>query len=189
VAPIAARRRAPFSLAAAIVVVVSIAVARLPDTLMDVVQRHSVLNGGAAGWALRLLALAAAAQATYGAFGIFRPERVETAMRLQEDVAALSSQELVSTLSRTAALMVVLTVVYGLALVSLTGERGGFWLFVLLAGGQGAWYYRECGRIAAWLDLRVGPASISRLEGAGMVEATADGRDGNESEGAGRDEF
>jgi hypothetical protein len=50
--------------------------------------------------------------------------------------------------------MVVLTLVYGVATFYVTGQRGGFWLFAVLAVLQAAWYYRQVGQVAKWLVLQ-----------------------------------
>jgi hypothetical protein len=47
--------------------------------------------------------------------------------------------------------MILLTLVYGVASFYVTGQRGGFWLFVVVGAAQTAWYYRQVGQVARWV--------------------------------------
>lgn len=113
----------------------------------------------------RLVALAAIAQLLYGGFAIFRVERVQAARERDESFARMPRERVVSSLSRNAAGMVVLTLIYGLATVAVSGLRGGFWLFPLLALAQSAWYYRELGQIARWKAFQPEPQQADKERG------------------------
>jgi hypothetical protein len=56
--------------------------------------------------------------------------------------------------------LVPLMAAFGVAAFVVTGERGGFWVFPLVALAQGAWYYRQVGQIGNWLNFQpeVAPA-------------------------------
>jgi hypothetical protein len=143
---------------AAIVLIVFVAVARLPETLVSQLERGRPLSEAQAGWVFRLMFVAALLQAAYGGFVVLRPDRVRKAMRTDPKVARMDRPSVAALVARNAAGMIALTVVYGLAAAGITGERGGFWLFALLAVAQGAYYYRESGVIARWLELQPEPA-------------------------------
>jgi hypothetical protein len=70
--------------------VLSVAVARLPKSLVEQLQRNSPLTGTEAGWAYRLLAAIAAAQVLYGGFRVLRVERVRKARETDANVARMS---------------------------------------------------------------------------------------------------
>lgn len=148
------RRRPPFIVASSILVIVSLAMARLPESLVAQLGRNAPLNGSASGWAYRLLAFIAVAQVAYGGFAVFRIDRVEKARAGDPKVAAMPHEDVIGSLSRNAAGMVLLTLLYGLASFWVTGQRGGFWLFPLLCVAQGAWYLREAGIIARWMTFQ-----------------------------------
>ncbi|MDQ3939898.1 MAG: hypothetical protein M3238_00935 [Actinomycetota bacterium] len=152
------RRRFPFAVVAAVVAVVSIAVARLPDSLVVSIENNRPFTSAQAGWAYRLLAFAAVGQAVYGAFVFLRVERVKRAQANDPKVAAMPHVAVIGSLSRNAAVMVLWSLVYGLAAFGVTGERGGFWLYPLLCVFQAAWYFREIGAVARWLAFQ--PAAI-----------------------------
>jgi hypothetical protein len=154
------RRRAPFWVTAAILLVVCIGVLRLPESFVAQVERNRPLSSSQAGWAYRLIAVVAIAQAAYGGFFLLRPEAIRKARDKDQKVAAMLRDRVVSLVARNAAFMVALTLVYGIAALGLTGERGGFWLFVVVAVAQGAWYYRQVGEIGRWLSFQ--PATESR---------------------------
>jgi hypothetical protein len=59
--------------------------------------------------------------------------------------------------AQTAAIMVGLTLVYGLAHFFLTGERGSFWLFAFVAVLQAAWYFRQTRQITEYLSVQREP--------------------------------
>ena len=144
------RRTGPFTVAGTIILVVSALVAGLPDSLLTQLMRDRILDGDQAGWAYRLLVLFALIEFVYGGYRVFRLEQASTSRIEDGRTAALSSERYISSLARTAALFVAFTVLYGLASIWLTGQRGGFWLFPLLAVAQLAWYYRSIGEIAVW---------------------------------------
>lgn len=148
------RRRPPFILAAAVTAIVSVAIARLPDSLVVSIETNRFLSNAGAGWAYRLLAFFAVALILYGGFYVLRIDHVKRARAEDDKVAAMTRARLVTSLSRNAAGMTLLTFVYGLAAFGVTGERGGFWLFPLLCVLQGAWYFREIGAVARWLGFQ-----------------------------------
>ena len=154
-----ARRRGPFAVALVAVVVVCILVIALPASLFEQVGRNRPLTDAQAGWAYRLIALVALVQAGYGGFAVFRIDRVDAIRARDPNFATKPHTEVIASLARTAAAMVLLTLVYGLATMAITGLRGGFWLFPLIAVAQAAWYYREIGQIAHWAAFQP-PAAI-----------------------------
>jgi hypothetical protein len=170
--PLLERRRGPFLVAAAVVLIVTILVFRLPESLVDQLRRHRPLSTDQSGWATKLLAMAAIAQAAYGGFVILATERVRRARENEARVSEMSKAEIVTSVARNAAAMVVLTLVYGIAAFLPTGERGSFWLFVLVAVAQGAWYFRQVGEIARWLVLQ--PEHIVRAESRGWKREPPD---------------
>ena len=149
------RRRPAFIFAAAVVVIVSVALARLPDSLVSSIERNRFLtNSSAAGWAYRLLAFFAIALVVYGGFYVFRIDHVKKARSTDPKAAALTRERVITSLSRNAAGMILLTMIYGLASFGVTGQRGGYWLFPFLCCLQGAWYFREIGAVARWLGFQ-----------------------------------
>jgi hypothetical protein len=131
-------RRLPFAVAAAALLIASTAVVRLPQSFGADMQRNGVLTGDPANLAFVILAVVAGAQAAYGGFVLLRPERLETELangRLPGSRAA--------SIAWMAAGLASLTLVYGVAAFSLTGLRGGFWVFVIMELAQGAWYFRQ----------------------------------------------
>jgi hypothetical protein len=153
------RRRGPFIVLLVGTAIVCLAVFRLPGSLLSQLSDHGPLDSGQAGWAYRLLVFVAIAQAVYGAFGVLQSERVRRARERDSKVRAMSREEIVVSLARNAAGMCALTLVYGIASLVLTGQRGGFWLFPGLVLLQAAWYYRQVGDIARWIELQ--PAFIA----------------------------
>jgi hypothetical protein len=145
------RAPGPFALAAAALAVVTLAVFRLPESFVAVLERNALLQGAAAGWAFRILAVVAVGQAAYGGFMVLRPERVELALDQEPSLRAAGHARVARSLSWNAAGISALTVVYGVAAFAITGERAGFWLFVLIGIAQLAWYYRLTGTIVEWL--------------------------------------
>jgi hypothetical protein len=111
------------------------------------------LSDTQSGWAYRLLVVAALAQVFWVGFRLLRPERVAAGRD-----ADLSNERVFAMTARTAAFIPALTIVYGLAALWVTGERGGFWLFVLIAVAQAAWYYRQVGEIGRFLGFQPQPA-------------------------------
>ena len=145
------RRWPSFIFAGAVLLIVSVAVARLPDSLVDSMERNRALSSSGAGWAYRLLAFVAVLQLLYGGFVVFRPDQLRKTRDNSPKVAAMDHPRVISYLSRTAATLTLLTLVYGIATLVVTGQRGGFWLFPLLCLAQAGWYFREIGGIARWL--------------------------------------
>lgn len=139
---------------AAILLVLCIAVARLPDSLVSLLERQSPFTSGQTGWAYRLLAFAAVAQALYGGFVLLRPSKVERSRQSDPKLAQMPRTKLIAIVARTAASMLAFTLAYGIAAFIVGGQRGGFWLFPVIAVAQGAWYYRELGQIARWLGFQ-----------------------------------
>lgn len=145
----------PFLVALAILLVAALAMLQLPETLVAQLANNRFFTSSQAGWAYRLLVLAAVAQAAYGGFVLLRAENVQRARAKDSRVAAPTTPRVISLLSRNAAFMALLTLVYGLAAFAVTGQRGGFWLFPLVALFQGAWYYRQVGEVARWLSRQI----------------------------------
>ena len=145
------RRRTPFMVVAIVVVIVTLAIFRLPESLVTQIENSGTFSLSQRGWAFRLLAFFAIAQAFYVGFAVLRPEHVKTQRDTNPRVGALTRAALLTSLARTAAGAIVLTLIYGIAAFSATGFRAGFWLFVGLAVAQGAWYFRETGQIGRWL--------------------------------------
>lgn len=160
-----ARRARPFAIVAVAIAVVCIAVLRLPDTVLALLARNTPFTTAQTGWAYRLLAFAALAQALYGGFVVLRPDHVEEARDKDPKLAAKPRTQLVAIVARTAASMTFFTVLYGLAAFGVSGQRGGFWLFPLLAAAQGAWYYRQVGQVAEWLGFQPEAASDAPARG------------------------
>ena len=151
------RRWPPFAVIAALLAIVCVAVARLPESFINQLERNRPFTSSQAGWAYRLLAAAAVAQALYGGFLVLRAERIEKARAADPKVARMSRSALVRSLARNAAAMVFWTIAYGIAAFAVTGQRGGFWFFPLLALFQGAWYYRQTGEVARWVGFQPEP--------------------------------
>lgn len=149
-----ARRARPFAIVAVLTLVICIAVIRLPDTFLALLDRTSPFSTAQKGWAYRLLAFAAVGQALYGGFKLLRPDHVEQARRKDPKLAATPRTKLVGIVARTAASMIFMTLIYGLAAFGISGQRGGFWLFPALAVAQGAWYYRQVGQIGRWMGFQ-----------------------------------
>jgi hypothetical protein len=152
-----ARRRSPFAVALAVSGILCLAILRLPDTFVENLGQDGPLNASQADWAFRLLAVFAILQILYGAYFVLRVERVGKARVDDPKVARMTRLEIMTSLSRNAAGMVFLTVVYGVAAFVATGLRGGFWLFPGMALAQAAWYYRQLGEIGRWLVFQEEP--------------------------------
>jgi hypothetical protein len=147
----------PFIYLGAVMLIVFLAVARLPELFVAQMERNSPLSFAQAGWAFRLIALAAIAQAAYGGFSILQVDKVRESWDTDPKMASMSRDQVAGLVARNAAIMVGLTLVYGLALFFLTGERGSFWLFALLAVLQGAWYFRQTRKITEYLAVQQEP--------------------------------
>ncbi|MBW3595509.1 MAG: hypothetical protein KY391_08010 [Actinobacteria bacterium] len=148
------RRRPSFLVTAAVITILSVAIARLPDSFVNTLERNRFLDNSSAGWAYRLLALFAIVQGLYGGFYVLRIDHVKRSRVEDPKVAAMTRMQVITSLSRNAAGMIALTFIYGLAAFGVTGERGGFWLFPFLCLLQGAWYFREIGAVARWLGFQ-----------------------------------
>lgn len=170
---LATRRRGPFIVTAALMLTVCGVLIAIPDSLIAQLERNRPFTDAQAGWAYRLLVFFAAAQLIYAGYSIFRIERVAEARERDPKFAALSKPGVISSLSRNAAALVVFTVAYGIASVVITGQRGGFWLFPLLAVAQAGWYYREIGQIASWKALQ--PDEDPRRPAGGVWQQTPPG--------------
>ena len=144
----------PFLWSLGVLVVVSIAVARLPQTLVEQLRRNRAFDGSQSGWAYRLLILMAIVQAAYAGFVMLRADKVGAARSKDLKLARMSRGEVVGVVQRNAAGIPLLTLVYGLTAFVLTGERGGFWIFPLIVLLQLAWYYRQTGDIVTWLSFQ-----------------------------------
>ena len=147
----------PFAVAGCLLVIVSVALFRLPESLVAQMSRNRFLSEPQARWAFRLMLGAALGQAAFVGFFLLRIERLER--RLPAHAHAVPAEWLVGSLARSAAVMSLLTVLYGMAAFAVTGERGGYWAFVALTVGQLAWYFRQVGDVASWLRLQKQPAS------------------------------
>ena len=145
------RPKGPFLIAFAIVGVVSLAVARLPSSLVIQLERHRPLSEGQAGWAVRLLVITAVVQAAYVAFTLFRSERIGALRATNQKMRRQTKPELIASAARSAAGIPLLTLVYGLSAFAASGERGSFWLFQLLALAQLAWHFRQIGQLESWI--------------------------------------
>lgn len=134
--------------------IICLAIARLPESFVTQLQQDRPFNSSQSGWAFRLLVIAAVAQALYGGFFVLRTDRIQRARREDPKMAGVSKPDLVASLARGAAGIAALTLVYGIADLWITGERGGFWTFPLLLVAQAAWYYRLVRDIEKWLVLQ-----------------------------------
>ncbi len=151
------RRLRPFGLVVLLLAIVCLAMVRLPESTLSLLQRRSPFTLAQIGWAYRLLAFAAVGQALYGGFVLQRPDHVEKARRTDPKLATLPRSKLIGMVARSAAWMTVFTLVYGLAAFAISGQRGGFWLFPALTVAQGAWYYRQVGQVASWMGFQPEP--------------------------------
>jgi hypothetical protein len=147
----------PFAVATAVLVIVEVAVFRLPSTLLDQIEANGPFTSVQADWAYRLLAFAALGQAIFVGFRVLRIERVQHSLESDPKLGEMSKSQIVASLARAAAGMALLTLVYGLSALFIGGQRGGFWLFVLLTLAQLAWYFRQTGVIAQWLEFQPEP--------------------------------
>jgi hypothetical protein len=152
-----ARPWQPFAVAATIIVVVVVAVFQLPETLLGQIERDGPFTSVQADWAYRLLALAASAQAVFVGFKVLRIERVQHSLESDPRLGEMSKTQIAASLARAAAGMAMLTLLYGLSALFIGGQRGGFWLFVVLTVAQQAWYFRQAGVIAQWLEFQPEP--------------------------------
>jgi hypothetical protein len=147
----------PFVVLGAVMLIVFVAIARLPELFVSGLEGDSPLSTAQATWAFRLLAVMAVLQAAYGGFAVLQIEKVRESWRNDPKMADMGRYDVAALVSRNAAIMVFLTVVYGLALFFLTGERGSFWFFALLALLQTAWYFRQTRQITEYLSVQPEP--------------------------------
>jgi hypothetical protein len=154
---LADRRRLPFLWGVGILAIVSLAVARLPESFVEGLQDDSPFSLQQSTWIFRFFAAAALIQALYGGFRQFRLDRIRNALETDEAAAAWPSERLVSTIARNAVVASLMPLVYGLVLLGLTGLRGNYWLFALLSLAQLAWYYRLAGELERWATDRRTP--------------------------------
>jgi hypothetical protein len=151
------RPRRPFWAALAVLAIVTVAVFRLPDSLLVQIQSNGPFTSVQADWAYRLLVLAATAQAIFVGFVVLRIERVQTSIEKDPKLAEMSKDQIAASLGRSGAGISMLTVLYGLSALFISGQRAGFWLFVLLTMVQLAWYFRQTGTISQWLEFQPEP--------------------------------
>ena len=147
------RRRWPFLAFGAVGLVACFVVAALPESLVTQMEQNRALNSGQAGWAYRFLVLFALVGAAYSMFKVFTVESIQKAQARDSKTKELPPRRIIESVAQNAAAIPLLTVVYGVASLYFTGQRGGFWLFPLIALGQGAWHYRSVGEIARWMAL------------------------------------
>ena len=151
------RRWTPLLVVAAVLAIAYVAMARLPESYVAQLARSRPLGSDEADWAYRLLALAAIAQAIYGGFVLLHTERIHKLRTTDDRVGAMPRTRVLTLVVRTAATLVLLTFVYGIAAFVITGQRGGFWLFAVLTVFQGAWYVRQVNAVARYLDFQPDP--------------------------------
>jgi hypothetical protein len=166
----AVRTREPFLAVAAGLAIVTLAVFRLPESFVAVLERNALLSGSSAGWAVRILTIVAFGQAAYAGFMVVRPERVAAALEREPALRAAGSRRLARSIAWNAAGIAALTMVYGLAAFAITGERASFWLFVVIGIAQLAWYYGLTGTIIEWLQFQ--PSAQSPEQGSGDTGAS-----------------
>ncbi len=143
-------RRTPFIAIATAGVIVCLVVMAIPESRIVAWHTARSLTDSQSGWAYGLLVLAATAQVFYSGyitFGIGQADKLR---------AAEKPEKVPTWLSRNAAIATALTLVYGLAALRITAERGGFWLFPLLAIAQGAWLYRKVRELVERVGQRSG---------------------------------
>lgn len=151
------RRWTPLLVVAAVLAIAFVAIARLPESYVAQLARSRPLSRDEADWAYRLLAFAAIAQALYGGFSLLHTDRIYKLRTADPAVAGMPRDRIMVSVMRTAATLVFLTFVYGFAAFVITGQRGGFWLFAVVALLQGAWYVRQVNAIARYLDFQTDP--------------------------------
>lgn len=148
------RHPAPFVLTLAVAVVVSVVVAALPEASVAILRDHRPLGDSAAWWAFRLILLAAILQALYVGFALLHPERIKEARSKEPRLGRMTRDEFLRSISRHAATIAALTLVYGLSAFLITGERNTYWVFPFILLAQVAIYYRQVGGIEHWLSFQ-----------------------------------
>jgi hypothetical protein len=151
-----ARRRIPFAVVGAIVVVVTVAVFRLPELFVSQLRRDAVLPDARGMWGFRILLGVAIGQAVFGGYRVLRAERIAT-VETEKIATEPDRGKLVSAAAWFGAGMIALSLVYSVASFVLTGLRAGHWAFVALIVAQGLWYYRLVGEFARWLERQPAP--------------------------------
>jgi len=152
-----ARRRFPFAIGAGVLAVVAVAVARLPESFVVGLERDAPFSYAEATWIFRFFVAGAVIQALWGGFRQFRTERIQGALERDPKAAAWPKDKLIGVVARNAVIAALMTLVYGLVLLGLTGLRGSFWVFPLISLAQGAWYYRLVGDAAGWASFQPEP--------------------------------
>ena len=108
---LASRRRAPFAFAAAALGVVTLAIFRLPESLVTQIENAGLLSLSGRGWAFRLLAFFAVMQALYVGYSVLRTERVKRARESDPRVARMTRHRIMRSLVRSAVGAVFLTMI------------------------------------------------------------------------------
>jgi hypothetical protein len=162
-------RRTPFIFVGVVVAIVTLAIFRLPESLVAQIENSGPFSLSQRGWAFRLLAFFAVLQASYVGFVLLRSERVKAAREKDAKVAQLSRLGLLRSVARTGAGTVILTLVYGITAFVATGFRAGFWFFAALCLLQMAWYFLQSGEVAKWLQFQ--PETSSTPAAGPWVEA------------------
>ena len=154
------RNWTPFYVVGAILAITFLAVARLPESFVAQMKRNRPFFDSAAeaDWAYRILATVAIAQAIYGGFVLLQVDRIRRARDNDPDLSVSPRSRVLGVTMRTAAAMVLLTLLYGGAALWFTGLRGGFWLFAVVCLIQLAWYIRQVNVVASYLDFQREPA-------------------------------
>lgn len=151
------RRWTPLIVVAVVLVIAYLAMARLPESYVAQLARSRPLSREQADWAYRLLAVVAFAQAIYGGFVLLHTDRIHKLRTTDERVKTMARRTVLDSVMRTAATLILLTFVYGVAAFIVTGQRGGFWLFALITVLQGAWYFRQINVVAGYLEFQPEP--------------------------------
>ena len=156
-----------FWVVAAIMAISFAALARLPESLVAQMSRNRPFfdTTEQADWAYRILVIVAAAQAIYGAFIVLQVDRVRGAMDADPRLSLASRQRVLTVVTRTAAGMILLTLVYGFVAFWFTGQRGGFWLFAFIGVVQLLWYLHQVNSIAGYLEWQKDPVAAPTDDG------------------------
>ena len=156
-------RARPFVAVGAVIGILSLALFRLPESFVSQIENNRPLSGPQSDWAYRLLFLAALGQALYGGFVALHAERLEKARKEDSRIRRMSRERLLTSVARTAAGMILLTLVYALAAFAVTRQRGGYWLFLALIVAQTAWYLRQVGVVGRWLAFQVDDPHLPQI--------------------------
>jgi hypothetical protein len=142
---------------AAITFIVALGVFRLPETFIIQLEDNRPLEPDAAKWAFWMIFGVAILQALYCGFITLRAEKVAHALETDPRYWERELPDQTAVAAKVAVGLGLLTLVYGLAALFLTGARAGFWLFVVLIVAQSAWYFRQVGQVAHVLAQRPPP--------------------------------